>query len=124
MYSIRRDGKPGDTTDPAPDDMDQVIEAAFGTGEEYENSSWNLYRVAKQLSESGIEKPVFYSCCGKDDFILEQNNKFAAFVKKEAPNLNFTYEVSEGRHDWDFWDREIVTVLKFLGLLPGDFVRK
>jgi S-formylglutathione hydrolase FrmB len=123
-YGVRRDIRPGITYDPAAEDMDKSIEAVFGSREEFENSTGNLYKAAKRLNESNIKKPVYYLCCGKGDFIFEQNNEFAAFVKREAPNLDLKYEVSEGVHDWDFWDREIVTVLKFFGLLPKDFVRK
>lgn len=57
-------------------------------------------------------KPDLYMGVGKDDFMYEDNVKLKEHIEKL--DYNYTYNESEGAHNWEFWDREIVNVLKWM----------
>lgn len=88
----------------------------FGSEENFRGSKYDLYACMHALSEKEIKKPRFLMLCGKDDFLAGQNRRFA---KETAalPGIDLTYCESEGIHTWDFWDREIITGLKYFGIL-------
>lgn len=102
---------------PPMEEIDRNFHNVFGPEEEYDNTEYSLKFLAKRLQESDGPKPRLLQLCGDDDPLLNQNEDFAAFMKRECPGLDHTYAVSPGVHNFDFWDREIVTALKFFGLL-------
>jgi len=102
---------------PPLEEVDRNFRCIFGPLEDYENTEFSLKKLAKKLHGSDGPKPRILQICGDNDPLLGANDDFAAFVKRECPSLDHTYEVSPGIHDFDYWDREIVNVLKFFGLL-------
>lgn len=89
----------------------------FGPNETYLGSNYDLRHLARQLNSSDGPKPNILQLCGTEDPLYEDNVEFAAFIKKECPNINHTYQESEGIHDFNYWDRESLTMLKYFGLL-------
>lgn len=110
---------------PPVDDEDAVKngKAVFGGAENFRNSKYDLTYGIKKLNDYAGRKPKFYMCCGEEDFLIGQNTRFAELAQG-LPNIDLTFETSPGMHTWDFWDREIVTALKFFDLLPQDYERK
>lgn len=64
-----------------------------------------------KLAENAENLPYIYQACGTDDFMYQDNKKFADFMKKINPNFTY-YEESGVAHTWDFWDRQIKKTLE------------
>lgn len=71
----------------------------------------DLYNLVKQ-KENGVNKPRLYMWCGTEDFLYEDNVKFKEYMKNF--NYDFTYRESEGNHSWEYWDTQIVEVIKWM----------
>ena len=82
------------------------FETLFGK-QPFKGSHLDLYHLIQK-------KPIpeLYLSCGDSDFLIEENQRFHAFLKKE--NIPHTYLFNEGKHDWDYWDQAIQEVLDFL----------
>ncbi len=50
--------------------------------------------------------------CGKDDFLLEQNQQFDALLTQRG--LKHTYRLTEGNHSWPVWRRYLAELLPLL----------
>ena len=102
---------------PPLEEVERNFRCVFGPKEEVENTDYSLKVLAKRLAAQEGPKPRLLQLCGDDDPLLWQNDDFAAFMKAECPGLDHTYAISPGMHNFDFWDREILTALKFFGLM-------
>ncbi len=51
---------------------------------------------------------LLWIACGKDDRLLDANNKFVAFLKER--NVKHEYVVTEGAHTWLVWRRSLSTL--------------
>lgn len=89
----------------------------FGGDDTYFESDYNLEKLAKKLQMEGGSDMRILSMCGDNDPLLDMNNQFADFMKAECPDITYEYKITEGIHDFYYWDREIVTALKYFGLL-------
>lgn len=71
----------------------------------------DTYHLAKKLEAEGKKKPWIYQACGTEDKRLHENHLFRDFIKDRG----YVYEYFEGpgRHNWDFWNVQIVNVLEF-----------
>jgi putative tributyrin esterase len=49
---------------------------------------------------------------GTDDFLLEHNRRYKAFLESHGADL--TYKEEPGAHEWDFWDRNILEGIQWL----------
>ena len=84
-------------------------------GEDYLNvipgSLDDTYHLARTLEEKGLPKPWIYQSCGTEDKRLGENHLFREFIKDRG----YVYEYYEGpgRHNWDFWNAQIVPTLDF-----------
>lgn len=96
-------------------EIEQNFRAIFGSADAYEESRFSLKKLARDLQASGAECPRLLQLCGDDDPLLGMNRDFAAFMERECPSLPHEFCVSPGMHNYDFWDREIVTALRFFG---------
>lgn len=103
---------------PELEEVDRNFRCVFGPEAEYENTDFSLKHLARKLNGSAGVKPRLLQLCGDDDPLLRANEDLASFFKAECPNLDHTFRVSPGMHNFDYWDREIGTVLRFFGLLP------
>jgi S-formylglutathione hydrolase FrmB len=71
----------------------------------------DLYNLVKK-KENDVNKPRLYMWCGTEDFLYEDNIKFKEYMKNF--NYDFTYRESEGNHSWEYWDTQIVEVIKWM----------
>ncbi len=74
----------------------------------------DLRFLAEQLVASGKVQPRLYQCCGTEDFLYEQNQRFLTHA--QLLKLDLTYEEGAGDHEWGYWDRMIERVLAWLPL--------
>jgi len=52
--------------------------------------------------------------CGKQDYLIDDNRKFHAAMRKQ--NIAHEYREFPGAHDWDYWDQHVRDALKFHAL--------
>lgn len=71
----------------------------------------DLYNLVKK-KENDVNKPSLFMWCGTEDFLYEDNVKFKEYMKNF--NYDFTYRESEGNHSWEYWDTQIVEVIKWM----------
>ena len=75
----------------------------------------------RNVPEEEIKERVEHilQICGKDDPLCGQGVEFAGFMEKECPDIDYRCLVEPGMHDFNFWDKESITMLQFFGLIPG-----
>jgi S-formylglutathione hydrolase FrmB len=56
--------------------------------------------------------PLLYIDCGADDPFLPGNREVAAILQRRR--VPYEYRETPGRHDWPYWDRQIVEVLRLI----------
>ncbi len=61
-----------------------------------------------ELSNQKLDE--FWIACGKEDFLFKRNNHFVEWL--ESKNIEHTYHVSEGGHDWMVWRKYLVQFLE------------
>lgn len=86
----------------------------FGDLDQMPGSSHDLHYLAETLVASGAPRPRLYQCCGTEDFLYEQNQRFLQVARSLA--LDLTYEEGPGGHEWGYWDAMIQRVLAWLPL--------
>jgi putative tributyrin esterase len=74
----------------------------------------DLRYLAEQMVASGARQPRLYQCCGTEDHLYQQNQRFLAFAR--GLGLDLSYEEGPGQHEWGYWDRMIERVLAWLPL--------
>ncbi|AWB46269.1 esterase [Paenibacillus sp. CAA11] len=75
-----------------------------------EDVLWLLEQAARNQGP----KPAIYQCCGTEDFLYEDNRKFAETAA--SVNYEITTEFGPGDHNWEYWDEQIQKVLEWLPL--------
>ena len=101
----------------APDAPGRTLfreDLVFGDLEEARKTDKNPRVALLQAKAAGWELPRFYMSCGLQDGLLESNRSLRDYFLENGVSL--TYQESNGKHDWDFWDREIKAVLDWLPL--------
>ncbi|NLL71102.1 MAG: esterase family protein [Epulopiscium sp.] len=90
----------------------QEYKNIFGDLSQIENSSEDLMALIKEYSKETQPMLRLYQCCGTEDFLYEDNQRF----KKQAETLglNLTYEEGPGTHEWGYWDQSIKKVIQWL----------
>jgi S-formylglutathione hydrolase FrmB len=86
----------------------------FGDLDAFEGSANDLFYLAQKLATSNEPQPRLFQCCGTEDFLYDQNQRFLALA--QSLNLDLTYEEGPGEHEWGYWDRMIQRVLAWIGL--------
>ena len=65
----------------------------------------------KRKQENNL--PELYMCCGKDDYLHQDNVVYRELLK--SLNINFIYEEDDGYdHSWKYWDIKIQRVLEWM----------
>lgn len=70
----------------------------------------------EQIAKGADQETRFYIWCGEQDFLFEANNRMADYFKDLG--LDVTYSSSPGKHEWYYWEKELIHFLQFL---PLDF---
>ena len=103
--------------EPPPSEAQEWIDEwhnIFGDGPTMQGSSNDLFYLAEQMAASDEVQPRLYQCCGTEDFLYEQNQRFLSLAR--SLDLDLTYEEGPGEHEWGYWDMMIQRVLVWLGL--------
>lgn len=74
----------------------------FGDLETVVQSRANPEVLVEELLARGEKLPEMYMCCGTEDFLLEANRHFHAFLEEKG--VKHVYMESAGAHDMPFWD--------------------
>ena len=101
---------------PPLEEVDRNFRCIFGPENAYESSPYSLKALARQLNDASGPKPRLLQLCGDDDPLLPANEDLAAFFADHCPNLDHTFQIDPGMHNFDYWDQAIRTVLTFFGL--------
>ena len=92
--------------------------AVFGDLTQLVDSELNpriTFKLMQKALQNQVDKyPKFYISCGKQDHLFMPNQFFYQFLKDEGADV--TFNPSDGGHDWDFWQKQINEVLKWLPL--------
>ena len=65
-----------------------------------------------------INLPKLYISCGRQDDLYPLSNMF--YQACQSANLDVSYYEEEAKHDWFFWDKQILSFLThFLGPIPA-----
>lgn len=109
-----------DGIDKRTDDVEAYIESRtfaqsiFGDLSKVEKSDKNPLWTAQKLAEEKADLPGIYLACGLQDFLLEKNRKLRDSLRELGYDV--VYEEGIGAHEWDFWNRYILKVLRWLPL--------
>jgi S-formylglutathione hydrolase FrmB len=79
-------------------------------------SRHDLLSLAATCSASN-QLPKLWMDCGTADFLFEDNQNFYTHMLQMG--LPITYEVGDGSHDWEYWNRLLPYVLKWMGFTPA-----
>ena len=80
-------------------------------------TSDDLFWLLERDAEQGKALPALYSYCGTEDFLYEDNQRFAEHCRRLGVPLH--YETMPGTHEWGLWDRNIQRFLSALPLSRG-----
>lgn len=86
----------------------------FGDCRSAAGSMNDLFYLADRLAKQDGDRPALYQWCGTEDFLLEDNRRFAKRLKEIG--LACTYIEKPGDHNWGSWDQQIQAVLKWLSM--------
>lgn len=98
-------------------DFSEHVKRVFGDGETYRGSNHDLRKLALDVIREGGPMPKIYQSCGRQDPLYESNFKFKDFMKKNWKAELYHYQESDGEHNWEFWNRELPCILKYMSLL-------
>ena len=93
---------PGENNDVANYDY---YRECFGDPAKLHESDNNPEVLLKKLKSEGKKIPEIFMSCGTEDFLLDRNREFHAFLEKEG--VNHTYEEWSGIHDMVFWSKSV-----------------
>jgi S-formylglutathione hydrolase FrmB len=77
----------------------------------------DLLSLAERCDKSN-QLPKLWMDCGRSDFLFDDNQTFHARLK--ALKVPVTYTISDGSHDWQYWNRLLPDVLRWMGFTPAD----
>lgn len=84
----------------------------FGEPTELKDSMNNPEFLAKEIQKKGGSMPGIYMACGTEDFLLQENRAFDAFLTEQ--NITHVYQESAGAHDYNFWNAYLEPAVKWL----------
>lgn len=64
------------------------------------------------LQKEGKKIPELLLTCGEQDFLIDVNRKFCSFLDENK--IPYRFIGGEGGHDWDYWNKSIVTTFEWL----------
>lgn len=86
----------------------------FGQPATFKGTGVDLFHLAERLATSKELPPKLFQCCGREDFLYEDNLRFRDHCRHLG--LELTYEEEAGAHEWAYWDAKIQRVLAWLPL--------
>ena len=83
----------------------------FGDPEKLDTSVNNPEFLIKELLKGKKKIPAIYQACGSEDFLIEPNREFKAFL--DANNVPVQYFEGPGVHDFVFWRAQLKAGLEW-----------
>lgn len=95
--------------DPATaDDSPRILERRMIFGSTPKGGPDDLEALVMQVDPAKL--PAISFDCGVDDFLIEDNRQFHAFLAEHG--IPHDYDEFSGGHDWTYWDLHIQDVLR------------
>ena len=82
-------------------DYDYYV-TTFGDPEKVLTSKNNPEVLIEDLQKEGKPLPAIYMACGSEDFLIERNRAFDAWLTEKG--VEHVFEEGPGIHNWDFWN--------------------
>lgn len=95
-----------------PPKDNSFYESIFGDLDKLKGSDKDLEALALNLKKEGKNIPKIFMSCGTEDFLLENNRKYAKFL--EEHDIEFIYKESKGSHEWAFWNEYLEKIINWL----------
>lgn len=86
----------------------------FGVPGKVLASRHNPETLVDELLQRKQKFPEIYMCCGTEDFLLENNREFHAFL--EDRKVAHVYMESAGIHDMNFWNEYTLKIIDWMFL--------
>ena len=83
----------------------------FGDLKNAENTDASPEFLVKELKAAGKKTPKIFMACGSEDFLIERNKAFDAFLTENG--VEHEFHVSPGMHNWTFWNEYIEPGIKY-----------
>lgn len=77
-----------------------------------DTSDSNPEYLLSELVKNSDEIPEIYMACGTEDFLINENREFKAFLDKHGISVN--YVEGEGVHDWVYWNRHLEPAIRWM----------
>lgn len=90
----------------------EYYESIFGDRDKVATSSKNPEELVRRIQKNGDVMPKMFLACGTNDFLINENREFKEFLQSQ--NVEFTYEESEGVHDFEFWGKMLEPAIQWL----------
>lgn len=92
-----------------PDELENThLKSVYGPQLAYEEDE-ELALLARRAAKNPV-KPIIYMNIGRQDFLYASN--IALHEEMKTLDLDYTFEVADGAHEWYFWDRSLKAVLE------------
>ncbi len=98
------------------DEIRQELFHVFGSWDECLANGHHLPELLERAVRAGAKLPQLFQCCGTEDFLLEDNRKFASTAGRLGTGLQ--YLEGPGEHDWAYWDAMLPRVLDWMHPCP------
>lgn len=93
----------------------------FGDLKKAAQTDINPEVLVRNLKESGAQIPDVFMACGTEDFLIQPNRDFKAFL--DGIGVPATFVTAPGVHDFQFWRTHLVTGLTW-ALEPETFAKE
>ena len=99
------------------DEIKQEMALVFGSWDDCVDNGHHLPDLLERTVRAGTPLPRLFQCCGTEDFLLEDNRRFAAVAGRL--NTGLQYREGTGAHDWSYWDAMLPKMLAWMHRVPG-----
>lgn len=90
----------------------EYYELMFGDPQSAMDRDVNPEKLILDIKRRGAAMPRFYLACGEQDFLLEHNRRFVAFL--EGQKVEHSYTEGPGNHDFGYWSRHLEPGIRWL----------
>lgn len=98
------------------DEIRQELFHVFGSWDECLANGHHLPELLERTVRAGTKLPKLFQCCGSEDFLLEDNRRFASTARRLGTGLQ--YLEGPGEHDWAYWDGMLPRMLDLMHPCP------
>lgn len=88
------------------------IREVFGEPGGMKESEKNPRYLLARLKKEGADLPELYMACGTEDYLIEKNRNFLAFLREQQIPVH--YHEQPGIHDWEYWNKELQLAVPWL----------